>query len=78
MTGKQKGTSSSELTPTLLACNHSHHSRTMKRQKNHVQTKIPQTPEGGLSDTEITNVPEKELKVKDINMLMELQKIFKS
>ena len=44
---------------------------TKKRQKNLVQSKIPQTPEKGLSETEITNRPEKEFKIKVISMLMD-------
>ena len=36
--------------------------------------KSPQTPERGLSETEITNLSEKEFKTKVISMLMELQK----
>ena len=46
----------------------------MKRQKNLIQSKIPQTPERGYSETEITNLPEKEFKIKVIIMLMELQR----
>ena len=46
----------------------------MKRQKNLVQPKIPQTPERGLGETEITNLPEKEFKIRVISMLMELQR----
>ena len=47
---------------------------TTKRQKNLVQSKIPQTPERELGETEITNLPEKEFKIKVISMLMELQR----
>ena len=43
----------------------------MKRQKNLVLSKILQTPERGLGETEITNLPEKEFKIKVISMLME-------
>ena len=46
----------------------------MKWQKNLVQTKIPQTTERELSATEITNILDKDFKIKIINMLMELEK----
>ena len=46
----------------------------MKRQKNMVQTKISQTPEKGPNETELTNLPVREFKIKIINMLMEVQK----
>lgn len=46
----------------------------MKRQTNLVQSKIPQIPERGPSETKITNLPEKEFKIKVISMLVELQK----
>ena len=49
----------------------------MKWQKNLIQTKIPQMPKRGLSETEITNLLDKDFKLKIINMLKELQKIFK-
>ena len=52
-------------TPTPIA---------MKRQKNLVKSKIPQTPKRELGETEITNLPEKEFKIKVISMLMELQR----
>ena len=39
-----------------------------------VQTKISQTPEKGPNETELTNLPEREFKIKIINMLMEVQK----
>ena len=32
------------------------------------------TPERGLNETEITNLPDKDFKIKVINMLMDLQK----
>ena len=46
----------------------------MKHQRNLVQTKISQTPEKGSNETELTNLPEREFKIKIINMLMEVQK----
>ena len=46
----------------------------MKHQRNLVQTKIPQTPEKGPSETELINIPERDFKIKIINMLMEVQK----
>ena len=46
----------------------------LKRQRNQVQTKIPQTEERDLSETEFINLPEMGFKIKIINMLMELQK----
>ena len=47
----------------------------MKRQKNLVQSKITQTtPERGLGKIDITNLPEKEFKIKVITMLLELQR----
>ena len=39
-----------------------------------VQTKISQTPEKRPNETEHTNLPEREFKIKIINMLMEVQK----
>ena len=48
--------------------------RNIKCQKNLVQTKISQTPEKGPNETELTNLPEREFKIKIINMLMEVQK----
>ena len=45
----------------------------MKKQ-NLLQSKIPQTPERGLGEIKITNLPEKEFKIKVISMLMELQR----
>ena len=39
-----------------------------------VQTKISQTPEKGPNETEFTNLPEREFKIRIINMLMEAQK----
>ena len=38
-----------------------------------VQTKISETPEKGPNETELTNLPEREFKIKIINM-MEIQK----
>ena len=46
----------------------------MKHQRNLDQTKISQTPEKGPNETELTNLPEREYKIKIINMLMEVQK----
>ena len=44
----------------------------MKRQKNLIQTKITEAnPEKGI---DLTHLPEKELKIKLITMLMELQR----
>ena len=39
-----------------------------------VQNKISQTPEKESNETELTNLPEREFKIKIINMLMEVQK----
>ena len=48
---------------------------TMKRQKNLVQSKITQiTPVRGPGEIDITNLPEKEFKIKVITMLMDLQR----
>ena len=38
-----------------------------------VQTKISQTAEKESNETELTNLPEREFKIKIINMLMEVQ-----
>ena len=47
----------------------------MKRQKNLVQSKIIQTsPERGLGKIDLTNLSEKELKIKVITMLIDLQR----
>ena len=46
----------------------------MKHQRNLVKTKIPQTSERGPSETELTNLPERDFKIKIINMLKELHK----
>ena len=47
----------------------------MKRKKNLVQSKITQTmPERGPGKIDITNLPEKEFKIKVITMLMDLQR----
>ena len=46
----------------------------MKRQKNLVQSKITQTSVRGPGEINITNLPEKEFKIKVIIMLMELQR----
>ena len=47
----------------------------MKRQKNLVQSKIVQTtPERGSAETDLTSLPDKEFKIKIINMLTELQR----
>ena len=47
----------------------------MKRQKHLVQSKIVQTsPERGSAETDLTSLPEKEFKIKVINMLTELQR----
>ena len=69
---KQERTFCSQLThpnlPTASAI-------TMKRQKNLVQSKIVQTtPESGAAETDLTSLPEKEFKIKIINMLTELQR----
>ena len=45
----------------------------MKHQRNLVQSKIS-TLEKGLSETELINLPERDFKIKIINMLMEVQK----
>ena len=45
-----------------------------KCQRNLVQTKIPQTPERGPSETELINLPKGDFKIKIINVFMELQK----
>ena len=46
----------------------------MKRQRKLIQTKISQTPEKGPKETELTNLPEREFKIKTTDMLMEVQK----
>ena len=47
----------------------------MKRQKNLVQSKTVQTtPEKGSAEADLTRLPEKEFKIKIINMLTELQR----
>ena len=47
----------------------------MKRQKNLVQSIITQTtPERGPGEIDLTNLPEKEFKIKVITMLMDLQR----
>ena len=46
----------------------------MKGQRNLVQSKISQTPEKESSETELINLPEKDFKIKIINMLLEVQK----
>ena len=48
----------------------------MKRQKNLFQTRITLTssPEREPGETDLTNLPEKEFKIKVITMLMDLQK----
>ena len=47
----------------------------MKRQKNLIQTRLTQTvsPEEEYGEIDLTNLPEKEFKIKVITMLMELQ-----
>ena len=45
----------------------------MKCQRNLVQSKIS-TPEKGLSETDLINLPEEDFKIKIINMLLEVQK----
>ena len=45
----------------------------MKRQKNLVQSKIV-TSEKGSAEADLTSLPEKEFKIKIINMLTELQR----
>ena len=46
----------------------------MKHQRNRVQTKISETLKKETNETEHTNLPEREFKIKIINMLMEVQK----
>ena len=47
----------------------------MKKQKNLIQTKITETTsEKELGEIDLTNLPEKEFKIKVITMLMELQR----
>ena len=47
----------------------------MKRQKNLVQSRITQTtPERGLGEIDLTNLLEKEFKIKVIIMMMDLQR----
>ena len=47
----------------------------MKRQKKLVQSKITQTtPERGPGEIDITNIPEKEFKIKVITMMMDLHR----
>ena len=50
-------------------------STAMKRQKNLIHSRITQTtPEREPAEIDLTNVPEKEFKIKVITMLMDLQK----
>ena len=46
----------------------------MKHQRNLVQSKINVTPEKDLNDMDLVTLPEREFKIKMINMLMEVQK----
>ena len=46
----------------------------MKCKRNLVQIKISQTSEKQPNENEFTNLPEREFKIKIINMLMEVQK----
>ena len=46
----------------------------MKRQRNLVQSKINITPEKDLNDMDFMILPEREFKIKIINMLMEVWK----
>ena len=46
----------------------------MKSQRNLVQSKINITPEKDLNDMDLKTLPEREFKIKIINMLMEVQK----
>ena len=47
----------------------------MKRQRNLVQSKIVNTtPEKDLNDMDLVTLPEREVKIKIINILMEVQK----
>ena len=46
----------------------------MNRHGNLVQTQIPQIPEKGPSETELINLPERDFKIKIMNMLTEVQK----
>ena len=47
----------------------------MKRQKNLVQSKrVQKTPERGLGEIDLTNLPEKKFKIKVITMRMDLQR----
>ena len=47
----------------------------MKRQKNLFQSRITQTtPERGLGEIDLTYLPEKEIKIQVITMLMDLQR----
>ena len=46
---------------------------TMKRQNNLVQSRITKTtPERGPAEIDLTNLPEKEFKIKVITILMDL------
>ena len=49
---------------------------TMKREKNLIQTRITQTssPERESEEIDLTNIPEKEFKIKVITMLMDQQR----
>ena len=48
---------------------------TMKRQKNLIQSRITQTtPEREPGEIDLTNLPEKEFKIKAVTMLMDLQR----
>ena len=46
----------------------------MNHQRKLVQTKMPQTPERGPIEMELINLPERDFKIKIINMLAEIQK----
>ena len=46
----------------------------MKCQRKLVQTKISETPDKRTNETELTNLPEREFKIKIKNMFMEVQK----
>ena len=61
--------------PADICTTHSRdHFHCHEKEKNIVQSKIPQKPERGPGETEITSLPEKEFKIKVITRLMELQR----
>ena len=70
MTGKQKGTLFFQLTQEPLISDHSH---LHEKAEEPCSVQNPSNAKG-LGETEITNLPEKEFKIKVIIMLMEVQR----